>query len=395
MGIIDCNNSRNCEEERLDAQREEYFQMFLLSYLYYNIVNNCSRKIEIIELSQFFDKVYEEFSNNEIVVQVDSDFPKYAIHNAVDNYAGIEMIIEKVMKKDKYSKMFHISDEAVIIDGDFSFSPAEELSNLWRFSAGSGWLCGLKELFYISKTEVGYRFGTFYDDFFYRYTSFGDSSSEKADSVMQGICESTIKCFGKPIMSPESESIIISKENLELGKYLAYRFLYRCGKAWFRYNEAEIGEALRTPEVIFGGLSGAIGTKLDEMIGHYVEGINSKYLELSNRFAFLLQASERDVTVFDTNYNEYKENDAFLIGAYKYIIYFVDSKFQRFRVWKDQNGDVYLQDSVMPQLDISNMTEADKNYYFRYKDSLDKKTSTDADVSGKPVCYVKTSVGHI
>ena len=38
------------EKKRCNAQREEYFQMFFLSYLYYNIVNNCSRKIEIIEL---------------------------------------------------------------------------------------------------------------------------------------------------------------------------------------------------------------------------------------------------------------------------------------------------------------------------------------------------------
>lgn len=390
----------NREKKRCNAQREEYFQMFFLSYLYYNIVNNCSRKIEIIELSQFFDKIYKEFSDNATVIKEDNDFSKYAIHNAVDNCEEIKMLIEKVMKQDKYSKMFHISDEAVIIDDDFSFSPVDEFRKLNPWSCG---LYNLKALFYMPRKFESWGYGTDCHNFFVKYASSG-----KMGSVMQGICEEAIKDFEKPVMSPESEKIIISKENLELGKYLAYRFIYRCGKAWFRENERRLGKELRTPGVIIEGISGASGTKLDEMIKSYINNINSKYLELANRFAFLLQIGKQPSIIFDTHY---KGKDAFCIGARKYIIDFVNSDFQSFKVWKDFNGDVYFQDSVITQLNISNMTDT-AMHYFEYKDYLDKmalsdelfkeymKSCTDCksvrnlevspwDISEKPVSYVK------
>lgn len=398
-GYEDFKDREKERRDAQDAQREEYFQMFFLGYLYYNIVNNCSRKIEIIELSQFFDKIYKEFSDNATVIKEDNDFSKYAIHNAVDNCEEIKMLIEKVMKQDKYSKMFHISDEAVIIDDDFSFSPVDEFGKL------NQWFCGLynlKALFYMPRKFESWGYGTDCHNFFVK-----NASSGEMGSVMQGICEKAIKDFEKPVMSPESEKVIISPENKKLGKYLAYRFIYRCGKAWFRKNEGKLGEELRTPWVIIEGISGASGTKLDEMIKCYIKDINSKYLELANRFAFLLQIGKAASIVFDTHYNG---KDAFYIGARKYIIDFVNSDFQRFKVWKDFNGDVYFQDSVIAQLNISNMTDT-AMYYFKYKDYLDKmaladelfkkymRSCTDCqsvsglevpsfDISEKPVRYV-------
>lgn len=343
------------EKRMLMEQKKEYYLMFLLNYFYYNILDNRSRKFEMTEIFNYFKWLYDKLQNEEAIKML-CEFDEIAV--VPDNQDEFENYIRGIMSDYINSNSFQIRDGSIFLQGAFSWPDNKTLAEL-------------KRLFYINRnTAKGCLWRYKYEPEFFE----NNAASGEYGTVMQNFCESAIDYFKRPVMSPECDNVEIDDKNLELGQLLAARFIYRCGKAWFRDNEKKIGEKLRTPEVILGGLENAVVSGANYIIERYRKDINSKYLELSNRFAFLLQMSGNDTKVFDSHY---KGNDAFLIGARKYIVDFVDSPFQKFKVWKNEAGEVYLEDSFIYGLNISNMTKDDRNYYFRGKYILDGMVLSD------------------
>ena len=199
---------------------------------------------------------------------------------------------------------------------------------------------------------------------------------------MQIKCEEAINKSHTPKISPESEKIRISKKNYELGKLLAARFIYRCGKDWYRYNAEYLCELMRNKEVIIDGLDYA--DELKKVIDEYRNNINSKYIELANRFAFLLQTAKNNSIVYYSEYvlnkncieyhTKVDSDEAFQVARNNYINDLLGTQYyQSFFVKKDENGDIWLLDPGLDaSVNINEMSEDKKKEFFKTKDLLDR-----------------------
>ena len=370
-------------EEEIKILKNEYFKLFLFNYIYYNIIFNRSRKIQIKEIARFFNSLYFILKTDKIRKKGYYSFSDYSIHtrdgeSIDDTCREIEDLIKKLCENSDYQKMFHVEDGAIIVDDGFSFSP-DKAKKINNYDAP---LYELKDFIYSSQKELfdrswgesnEYSFAKEYSNGFYK-------------TVMRSLCERAIAKSNTPLISPEREGIIISPENYEMGKLLAARFIYRCGKAWYIGNEGRLGYILRSKNVIINGLDYA--SKLRREIDEYRKPMNLKYLELAKRFAFLLQTCDNDEVVFDAEYSpkEYERssrkgpdsNEAFLLARRNYILGFVNSDFQQFKVIKDKDGNVWFRDSgddiYREFTNINTMSEERKKKVFSVKDMLDKIT---------------------
>lgn len=203
---------------------------------------------------------------------------------------------------------------------------------------------------------------------------------------MQIICKSIIHNYSTtPKISPQSEGIIISSENYEMGKLLAARFVYRCYKAFFINKGISLINSLNNDKEIVNDFD--FTNELRVEFDNYRNNINSKYLELARRFAFLIQTCQPGHRAFNVKYEKKPNQDypdrrpdadeAFQIARRNYILDNIGEHYQRFIIDKDEKGNIWFQDAgfddgYYPWVNINNMSEDDKKSLFRAKASLDK-----------------------
>jgi hypothetical protein len=244
-----------------------------------------------------------------------------------------------------------------------------------------GYLESLKKCFFSTKEELytrGFRGDIRIEDKkIYSFIEKHIGSFDK--SVMQIICKSIIHNYSTtPKISPQSEGIIISSENYEMGKLLAARFIYRCYKSFYRNNGISLSE-------IVNDLDFTNGLRVE--FDNFRNDTNSKYLDLARRFAFLIQTCQPGQRVFNAKYEKKPNHDypdrrpdadeAFQIARRNYILDNIGEYYQRFKIDKDEEGNIWFQDAgfddgYYPWVNINKMSEDDKKSLFRAKASLDK-----------------------
>ena len=381
--MIDLWDNEEYKKAIIKSQKKEYFRVFFLNYLYYNITEGLSRKIKINDISTFFSEIYSRFKKDEELNDRNINFSEYAVFSGMEDEVDSKKCEEtkelanNLQKNDKYSTMFHLSDDYIIIDDGFSYSPTNAKTN----GEMEGYLESLKKCFFSTEKELHNRWFRrdirIEDKKIYSFIEKHITSYDK--SVMQIICKSIIHNYSTtPKISPQSEGIIISSENYEMGKLLAARFIYRCYKSFYRNNGISLSEIVN--DLNFTG-------ELRDKFDNFRNDTNSKYLDLARRFAFLIQTCQPGHRAFNAKYEKKPNHDypdrrpdadeAFQIARRNYILDNIGKYYQRFKIDKDEEGNILFQDAgfddgYFPWVNINTMPEDDKKFLFRAKTSLDK-----------------------
>lgn len=388
--MIDLWDNIEYKKAIIKSQKKEYFRVFFLNYLYYNITEGLSRIIKINDISTFFSEIYNRFKKDKELNDRGVKFSEYAIYFDMNGKFDskkceeIKELANNLQKNAKYSTMFHLSEDYIIIDDGFSYSPTNAKTN----GEMEGDLESLKKCFFSTKEELfarGFRGDIRIED--EKIYFFIEKHIESFDKpVMQIICKSIIHNYSTtPKISPQSEGIIISSENYEMGKLLAARFIYRCYKAFFINKGISLINSLNNDKEIVNDFD--FTNELRVEFDNYRNNINSKYLELARRFAFLIQTCPPGQRAFNAKYEKKPNHDypdrrpdadeAFQIARRNYILDNIGEYYQRFKIDKDEEGNILFQDAgfddgYFPWVNINTMPEDDKKFLFRAKTSLDK-----------------------
>ena len=348
---MDWKKFRDLAEYR--GQKETYFEMFFMHYLYYSIVECHSRKVSIREVSRFFHNLYYNLAEKEEMDLIYYEYKRNAVCSSnffKDNDAEIIQMAEKLRENSLYEKMFHLIDGYIVIDDGFSYS--HNGAKKW----GSNWRTGdLNIAFYYSREELyGWQ-----EPKWIKIKEFMENLGAGYDqSLIEHLCKwhlrNPIFCQN-PLITSETEGIKLTPKNLELGEFIAANFIYRCFKDWHRSNEGDLAGLVRTQKILIKGVEyypSAIKKKTDNYRIQMIE----KYPELARRFAFLIQTAKNGQIVFESAYEpvEYKKlldrdpdaDEAFRLGRKKYILEVVGKYHQDYEVKKNNNGEVLFKDSV-------------------------------------------------
>ena len=348
---MDWKKFRDLAEYR--GEKETYFEMFFMHYLYYSIVECHGRKVSIREVSRFFHNLYFNLAKKEEMDLIYYEYKSNAVcssNSFKDNDAEIIRMAEKLRENSLYEKMFHLIDGYIVIDDGFSYS--HNGAKKW----GSNWSTGdLNIAFYYSRKEL-------YDWREPKWIAIKKFIRELGAGYNQSLIEHLCKWHlrnpilcQKPLITPETEGIGITSKNLELGEYIAANFIYRCFKDWHISNEGDLAGLVRKPKILIKGVEYypiAIKKKTDD----YRIKMIKKYPELARRFAFLIQTAKNGQIVFESAYEpvEYGKlrdrdpdaDEAFRLGRKRYILEVAGKYHQGYTVKKNNDGEVLFKDSV-------------------------------------------------
>ena len=247
------------------AQRDRYFEVSLLNYLYYNITEGFSRHVNIEDIAFFFQQMYYCLTNFEKIYSEKACFRDYAFcPEGLDGLEKTKEKIEKLRENTRYKNMFHLVGDTLVIDEGFRFIPKKE----W-LSIGISPLVNLESLLY-SKKEYVFPYLTM------RIREEVDNKEDnqrmirffsKADPdclIIEHICREVLLNSNTPRITAASEGVEVTEENLEYGKMLAARIISQ-------YS-------------------------FDQM--------KNQYLRMAENFAFLIQTCKPRSTIFDGTLDE-------------------------------------------------------------------------------------------
>ena len=357
---MDWKKFRDLAEYR--GEKEAYFEMFFMHYLYYSIVECHGRKVSIREVSRFFHNLYFNLAKKEEMDLIYYEYKSNAVcssNSFKDNDAEIIQMAEKLRENSLYEKMFHLIDGYIVIDDGFSYSHngARRWGRNWRTS-------DLNIAFYYSIKEL-------YDWDEPKWMAIkkfiGELGAGYNQSLIEHLCKwhlrNPILCQN-PLITPETEGIKLTPKNLELGEFIAAKFIYRCFKAWHRSNADDLAYRVRTPKILIKGVD-YYPSAIKEKTDNYRIQMIKKYPELARRFAFLIQTAKNDQIIFNSAYKpvEYDRllnrdpdaDEAFRLGREKYILEVAGPYYQDFLVKKNKNGEVLFIDSA--SYSMSNLEE--------------------------------------
>ncbi len=365
------------------GEKETYFEMFFMHYLYYSIVECHSRKVSIRDVSRFFHNLYHNLAEKEAMKIICYDYKRNAVCSSnylEDNDAEIIRMAEKLRENSLYEKMFHLIDGYIVIDDGFSYS--HNGAKRWGKNLRTS---DLNIAFYYSKEELyNWREPKWIKiKEFMNYLGVGYDQS-----LIEFLCKwhlSNPKFCHNPLITPETEGIKLTPKNLELGEFIAAKFIYRCFKEWHRSNEADLAYSVRTPEILIKGVDyypSAIKEKTDNYRIQMIE----KYPELARRFAFLIQTAKNDQIVFDSAYEPVKydrlqvqdpdADEAFRLGRKNYILKVAGKYYQDYIVEKNNRGEVLLKDSVSYSMsNLEELSPEERKSRFAEKDYLEEELS--------------------
>lgn len=363
------------------GEKETYFEMFFMHYLYYSIVECHSRKVSIRDVSRFFNNLYYNLAEKEAMKLVYYEYKNNAVcssNSLEENDAEIIKMAQRLRKKSLYEKMFHLIDGYIVIDDGFSYS--HNGAKIW----GRNWSTSdLNIAFYYSEKEL-------YDWQEPKWKSvkklIGDLGTSYNQSLIEHLCKwhlNNPKFCHNPFMTPEAEGVKITPKNLELGEYIAAKYIYRCFKAWHRSNESYLSKLVRTPKILIKGVDYYPSAIKKETDSYRIQMIK-KYPELARRFAFLIQTAKNDQIVFDSSYEpvEFKrlpyrdpdDDEAFRLRRKNYILDVVGSYHQDFLVMKNNKGEVLFKDSVSYSMsNLDSLSPEERKSIFAEKDYLEEE----------------------
>ena len=363
------------------GEKETYFEMFFMHYLYYSIVECHSRKVSIRDVSRFFNNLYYNLAEKEAMKLVYYEYKNNAVcssNSLEENDAEIIQMVQSLRKKSLYEKMFHLIDGYIVIDDGFSYS--HNGAKIW----GRNWSTSdLNIAFYYSEKEL-------YDWQEPKWRKvkklIGDLGTSYNQSLIEHLCKwhlNNPKFCHNPFMTPEAEGVKITPKNLELGEYIAAKYIYRCFKAWHRSNESYLSKLVRTPKILIKGVDYYPSAIKKETDSYRIQMIK-KYPELARRFAFLIQTAKNDQIVFDSSYEpvEFKrlpyrdpdDDEAFRLRRKNYILGVVGPYHQDFLVMKNNKGEILFKDSVSYSMsNLDSLSPEERKSIFAEKDYLEEE----------------------
>lgn len=340
--------------EIVRAQRERYFEIALMHYLYYDVKAGFSRRIGLETINYYFKKMYNCLSETNVINTENACFENYSYHpDDLDELIYLKEKIEILRENPKYKNMFHLSKDELIIDDDFSYIP--KLEHLKNSSSPIIWL---EKLLYNTKINMrdDLKYSPKIDDDLVKKQKFIQyfPHADQEETIIEHICKTTLETYPRLAISATSEGIEISEENLEYGKMLAARII---------------------PQ------------------NRLVES-RKQFLKMANNFAFLLQTCKPGNVVFDGTFNEYSNDyepikkEADMIFRRKYIcnntcweydkigLFFYAYIKTTLVVKKDYLGNIFITDEEIKRkgnkwLNINEISKKDYYNFFWYKALID------------------------
>lgn len=340
--------------ELIKSQKERYFEIVLMHYLYYNIIEGHSRRIGLETINYYFKRMYNCLSKTNVINTENACFENYSYHpDDLDELKYLKEKIEILRENPKYKNMFHLYKDELIIDDDFSYIP--KLEHLNNSSSPIIWL---EKLLYHTKNNMrdDLRYSAEKEDDIVKKQKFIQyfPHADQEETIIEHICKTTLEINFPLTISATSEGIEISEENIEYGKMLAARII---------------------PQ------------------NRLVES-KKQFLQMANNFAFLLQTCKPGNVVFDGTFNEYSNDyesikkEADMIFRRKYIcnntcweydkigLFFYAYIKTTLVVKKDFLGSIFITDEEIKRkgnkwLNLNNISAKDYYNYFWYKVLID------------------------